>query len=78
MELPLIAALVEDRVLELRLVSKTMMMALESNSSMHINVRISGAGMENLSADFLLRWNGSLQLECRNPCTPDSEWFKTV
>jgi len=76
--LPLIAALVEDRVLELRLVSKTIMMALEANSSMHINIQISVAGMENLSADFLRRWNGRLQLECRHPCAPDSGWFKTV
>jgi hypothetical protein len=78
LELPIIAALVEDRVLELRLVSKTMMMALESNSSMNINIRISVAGMENLSADFLRRWNGRLQLECRRPCAPDSGWFKSV
>jgi hypothetical protein len=78
LELPRLAPLVEDRVLELRLVSKTMMMVLESNSSLHINIRISAAGMENLTADFLLRWNGMLQLECRRPCTPDSGWFNTV
>jgi hypothetical protein len=78
LELPLIAVLVENRVLELRLVSKTIMMALEANSSMHSNIRISVAGMENLTADFLLRWNGRLQLECRRPCAPDSGWFNTV
>ncbi len=34
--------------------------------------------MENLLADFLLRWSGRVQLECKHPCTPDSIWFNTV
>ncbi len=48
LELPRLAALVEHCVLELRLVSKTIMMALEANSSMHINIRISVAGIKKI------------------------------
>ncbi len=78
LELPPILAMVQDRVLRLRLVSKTIMMALESNSSLNVKFRINAAGMENLSTDFLERWNGRMQLECKCPCTSDSRWFNTV
>ena len=78
MELPRILNLVQDRVLLWRLVSKSMMMALETNSSMNIKIQISVAGVEHLSADFLRRWNGMVQLECKHPCTPESRWLSTV
>ncbi len=78
LDLPLILALAQDRVLQLRLVSKALMAALESNSSMHIKIRINAAGIENLSESFLRRWKGRLQLECKEPCTADSRWFNTV
>jgi hypothetical protein len=78
LDLPLILALVQDRVLHLRLVSKEIMMVLESISSLMIKIRINIAGMENLSADFLQRWNGRIQLECKLPCTPECKWFNTV
>ena len=78
LELPLILDLVQARVLQLRLVSKRIMVALELNSSMNIKFRISVAGMKHLSADFLRRWNGRVQLGCEHPCTPDSRWFNTV
>ena len=78
LDLPLILALVQDRLLQLRLVSKTIMLALESHPSIEIKIRINVAGMENLSVDFLQRWNGRMQLECEHKCTPDSRWFNTV
>ena len=34
--------------------------------------------MKNLSADFLRRWNGRVQVGCKYHCTPDSKWFNTV
>ncbi len=78
LELPFILDLVQERVLQLRLVSKRIMMALELNSSMKIKFRISVAGTEHLSADFLRRWNGRVHLGCEYSCTPDSRWFNTV
>ena len=78
LEFPLILALVQEHVLKLRLVSKKVMVALESNTSLNIKIRISVAGMDNLSAEFLRRWNGRVQLECKHPCIPDSRWFNTV
>jgi hypothetical protein len=78
LEFPLLLELVQDRVLQMRLVSKQIMQALESNSSMKIKIRISVAGMEKLSADFLRRWEGRVQLECKYPCSCGSRWFNTV
>ncbi len=78
LELPIILALVQDHVLQLRLVSKRVMMAIESNCFMNLKIRISAAGMENLSADFLQRWEGGVRLECKHQCTRDSRWFNTV
>jgi hypothetical protein len=77
-ELPVISALVQDRWLQLRLVSKEIMLALESNPFTCIKIRINVTGMEHLSADFLQRWNGRVQLECKHPCTISSRWFNTV
>ena len=70
--------MVQNRVMHLRLVSKTIMMALQSNSSLNVKFRINAAGMENLSTDFLEKWRGRIQLECKLPCTSDSRWFNTV
>jgi hypothetical protein len=78
LELPYIFSLVQNSVLRFRLVSKKIMKVLESNSSMNITIRISVAGMENLSADFMRRWNGRVQVECEHPCTADSRWFNTI
>ena len=78
LELPLILAMLQDRVLQFRLVSKNIMLALEFNSSMKIKFRVSVAGTQHISADFLRRWSGRVQLECEHLCTPASRWFKTV
>ncbi len=74
--LPLI--LVQDRILQLRLVSRQIMIALESNFYLSIKIRINAAGVENLTAGFLQRWNGRIHLECRHPWTPGSKWFTAL
>ena len=76
--LPLTLTMIQDRVLQLRLASRKIMIALESNRSIKIKIRINESGMENLTAAFLQRWHGKIHLECTNPCTASSRWFKEV
>jgi hypothetical protein len=76
--LPLSLILVQDRVLQLRLVSKKIMTALQSDFFMDIKICINDVGVENLTADFLQRWRGKMHLKCTSPWTPDSRWFKDV
>ena len=76
--LPLTLTMIEDRVLQLRLISRKMMTALESNYSMNIKIRINDAGVNNLSAAFLQRWHGRIYLECTYPCNSDIRWFREV
>jgi hypothetical protein len=76
--LPLTLTMIQDRVLQLRLASRKIMIALESNLSMKIKIRVNDSGMENLKANFLQRWHGRMHLECTHPCTTNSRWFKEV
>eukprot|EP00291_Cryptomonas_curvata_P026952 CAMPEP_0172175322 /NCGR_PEP_ID=MMETSP1050-20130122/14159_1 /TAXON_ID=233186 /ORGANISM="Cryptomonas curvata, Strain CCAP979/52" /LENGTH=176 /DNA_ID=CAMNT_0012847403 /DNA_START=8 /DNA_END=535 /DNA_ORIENTATION=- len=77
-DLNLYLPLVQDRVLQLRLVSRDIMLALESKIFAEINIRINDAGVDCLTADFLQRWHGKMHLHCTRPWTPDSRWFKEV
>jgi hypothetical protein len=74
--LPLV--MYQGRILQIRLVSKQIMMALESNFDTDIVFHISEAGVDSLTVDFLHRWNGRMHLECRHPWTPESPWFQVV
>jgi hypothetical protein len=76
--LPLTSTMIQDRVLQLRLASKMIMIALESNFSMKIKVSISKSGVENLTAAFLQRWHGRVDLVCTHRCTSGCKWFKEV
>jgi hypothetical protein len=68
---------VEDRLSNLRLVSRDIKRALEKNACLKINVYVSNEEEQSLMADFLQRWQGSLNLHyTRRGWTPDSTWFK--
>jgi hypothetical protein len=68
----------DDCVLKLRLVSRKIKVALESNIDIKINIRIHEAGIEGLNADFLQLWHGNIHLYCKRPWVPDNGWFKEV
>jgi hypothetical protein len=70
--------MVQDRLFDLRLLSRKTKMALESNLSLNINIRINDAGVEGLTANFLQKWNGSLHLYYTHPWKPGSRWFQEV
>mmetsp|Transcript_60459 Transcript_60459/g.126533 ORF Transcript_60459/g.126533 Transcript_60459/m.126533 type:complete len:219 (-) Transcript_60459:217-873(-) len=70
--------IVQDRVLKLRLVSRKVMMALESNIFLKIHIRINDSGAKGLKVDFLRKWHGSVYLRCTLPWEPSSTWFKHV
>jgi hypothetical protein len=69
---------VADCVLKLRLVSREIMSALESNPWLIFNIRIKDTGVDNFDADFLQRWHGNICLHCKHPCNLGSRWFKEV
>jgi hypothetical protein len=71
-------AVIQDRILMLRLVSREIMTALERNIGLQINIRMNDSGVECLTAAFLKKWHGSLYLHCICPWDPDSRWFKEV
>jgi len=70
--------MMQDRILLLRLVSREIMMALETNISLQINLRINDSGDKNLSAEFLKKWHGGVHLHCSCPWNPEGRWFKEV
>jgi hypothetical protein len=65
-------------VLQLRLVSRKIKMALESNISLKINIHINEAGMEGLKIGLLNKWRGNVCLHCTRPWSPGSRWFQVV
>ncbi len=69
---------VENNVLNLRLVSRNMKVALESNSILKINIRINDAGMKGLTANFLQRWHGGVHLYCTRQWEPCETWINEV
>ena len=73
---------VADCVLKLRLVSRSIMSALESNPSLKINLRITMTGEKNLTAshglNFLSRWHGNVCLHCTRPWNPCNRWLTAV
>jgi hypothetical protein len=73
-----ISTVVQDRILTLRLVSRKIMMALESNVFINIHLHINDAGVDHLTSNLLTRWHGSVHLYCTRPWNPDSRWFKEV
>ena len=73
----ILPAMIENRILMLRPVSRNVMMALESNIYLHIKLRIKYSGVKGLTA-FLKRWHGSVHLHCFLPWNPDDSWFKEV
>ena len=76
--LDLAMPLVQDRVLQLRLVSRKIMLALESNLSIKLNLRINNAGAESFTALFLQRFHGTVQLRCALPWIPSIKWFDEI
>jgi hypothetical protein len=69
---------VEDRVLKLRQVSKSIKLALESNLALKINIHINDTGVESLNPNFLQRWHGSVRLHYKRPWKPGSRWLQEV
>ncbi len=74
----LLLTLIHDRILTLRLVSRKIMMALESNICIKLNLCISDSGVEGLTAAFLTRWQGRVCLSCNCQWMCNSRWFKEV
>jgi hypothetical protein len=70
--------MMQDRILLLRLVSREIMIALETNISLQINLRIYDSGDKNLSAEFLKKWHGGVHLHCSCLWNPEGRWFKEV
>ena len=70
--------MVQDRVLQLRLVCKKIMNALETNIFLKVNISITDTGVDNLTAEFLQRWHGSVLLHCKCRWNPRSRWFEEV
>jgi hypothetical protein len=69
---------VEDCVLRLRLVSRAILSALESNPSLKINIYITETGVKSLTVHFLQRWQGNVCLHCTHPWKLGSRWFIVV
>ena len=76
--LHLVSTLVQDRILTMRLVSRKVMMALESNIFTNIHLHINDVGVDNLTSNLLKRWHGRVHLCCTRPWNTDSRWFKEV
>jgi hypothetical protein len=76
--LHIILTLIQDRVLQLRLVSRKIKMALESNIFLKINIHINDAGVEGLKVGLLNKWRGNVCLHCTRPWKPGSRWFQVV
>jgi len=74
----LLPTMIQHQILKLRLVSREIMMVLESNTCLQINLRINDSGVKGLTAGFLKRWHGRVNLQCSCPWNPDSRWFKEV
>jgi hypothetical protein len=70
-----LSVVIQDHVLKLRLVNKRIKNVLESNPFLIINIRINDAGVESLTADFLQRWRGKVNLSCTRLWNADSTWF---
>ena len=76
---PLLAmALVQDRVLRLRLVCREVLVALESSPVLKIHIYVNDTGAGRPTADFLQRWRGCVFLHCSRPWKQESIWFKEV
>jgi hypothetical protein len=73
-----LTTVVQDRLLRLRLVSRKIKLALESNIFIKINIHINDAGFEGLKACFVERWHGRVHLHCTRPWDLDSQWFKEI
>jgi hypothetical protein len=69
---------VQDHIWKLRSVSRQIKLALESNISLQINIRLNNAGEEGITAYFLQRWRGGVHLHCTRPWGPGSRWFAEV
>ena len=76
--LDLAMPLVQDRVLLLRLVSRKIMLAMESNFSLKLNFRINAVGADSLTACFLQRFHGIVHLHCARPWVPSIKWFDEI
>ena len=70
--------LIQDRALQLRLVSRKIKMTLESNIFLKINIHINDAGVEGLATGLLQKWRGNVCLHCTRPWNRDSRWFQEV
>jgi hypothetical protein len=68
----------QDHILKLRLVSRTIKVALESNILITINICINDIGEKDLKADFLQKWLGKVQLYSNRPWKSTSRWFNEV
>jgi hypothetical protein len=75
LSLELLPIMIQDRILMLRLVSRTTLTALESNASIPVNLRIKNSG---LTAGFLKRWCGDVRLHCTHRLHPGSRWFREI
>jgi hypothetical protein len=62
----------------LRIVSRPTLTALETNSSIPVNLRINNSGVDYLTAGFLRRWCGDVRLHCTRLWQPGSRWFREV
>jgi hypothetical protein len=71
-------ALVQDSLLELRLVSREVMVALESNTGLKICIYVNDTCVGSPMVEFLQKWRGSVHFHCACPWNCESRWFKEV
>ena len=58
------------------MVNKSMKNALESSKVFRVIIRINETNAETLTAEFLQRWRGNLDLNCTIPWRPATIWFE--
>jgi hypothetical protein len=69
--------ILSDFALKLRCVSQAVKVSLETNRGFVFNLVLSERGIDELTAEFLLVWNGIVNLCCRDPWTPSNKWYSS-
>ena len=61
--------------MKLRAVCSSMKEVLEENADIAVNIHLTPAGTKEMTASFLLRWKGSIHLNCKHEWRRTSPWF---
>jgi hypothetical protein len=67
---------IEDYALTLRAVHPVLRTIIHENEHLNVHLFISPAGFYGLSAQFLQRWRGTLNIRCEYDCDAECPWFK--